>query len=253
MKSSCLYVGSVMHRRLKPQRHQFHYRAWWMFIDLDELEHLSRRLRLFSCNRTNVVAYHTRDHGHDDRSLRTQIESRLHTIRIELDGGPIRLLCMPRILGYTFNPLSVYFCHDRHGSLKALVYEVHNTFGERHSYAIPARVGSDGSVRQRHDKHFYVSPFMTMGMAYDFRVSQPANQSLTVAIAGSDAQGFVLHAVLRAQRRELTDAGLLRLLVSHPFVTLKVTGAIHWEALRLWRKHVSLQPRPINKTPPTVG
>lgn len=243
MTASCLYTGSVMHRRLRPRRHHFRYRSWWMLIDLDELAHVAPRLRLFSRDRFNVVAFHASDHGHDHQPLRTQIEDCLRRIGIEPDGGPIRLLCMPRVLGYAFNPLSIYFCHDRHDALAALVYEVHNTFGERHSYAVAARASGDGTFRQRNDKRFYVSPFLAMDMAYDFRVGQLPDQSLAVAICGSDAEGPVLHAVLRARRRELSDGALLRLLVSHPFVTLKVIVAIHWEALRLWRKRVPLQPR----------
>jgi DUF1365 family protein len=251
MTASSLYSGSIMHRRLKPRRHRFRYRAWWMLIDLDDLASASRRLRLFSFDRFNLVSFHPSDHGHDDRPLRSQVEDRLRGAGIEPDGGPIRLLCMPRVLTYTFNPLSIYFCHDRQGSLVALVYEVHNTFGERHSYTVPALAGDDGAFRHSHDKHFYVSPFMAMEMAYDFRVRLMPDHSLTVAIAGSDVDGPVVQAVLRARRRDLTDGGLVRLLISQPLIGLKVVAAIHWEALRLWCKRIPMYARPRAHAPGT--
>jgi DUF1365 family protein len=239
--ASCVYTGWVMHRRLRPRHHRFRYRAWWLLIDLDELPELSARLRWFSHRSRNAISFYDQDHGHDQRPLRQQVEQQLRKIGIDEAGGPIRLLCMPRVLGYAFNPLSVYFCHRRDGTLAALVYEVHNTFGERHSYAIKVNGAPETVIRQRQSKQFYVSPFMDMDMGYEFEVALPGD-TLTIGIVGRNAAGPLIHAVLQADRRDLSDGQLLRLLVTHPLVTLKVIGAIHWEAFRLWSKRLRLHP-----------
>lgn len=241
MASSCIYSGWVMHRRLHPRRHSFRYRAWWLLIDLDEIDALDKRLRLFSRGRRNLISFHDGDYGHDQSSLRAQITRQLSAGGIDYDGGPIRLLCSPRVLGYQFNPLSIYFCHRRDGELAATVYEVHNTFGERHSYCLAAQADSSGVVRQSRDKKFYVSPFMGMDMRYDFRV-MPPGETLTVAIAGSEQGQPLLNAVLQAERQELNDRRLASLLVTHPLVTLKVIAAIHYEAVRLWWKGLTIHP-----------
>lgn len=241
MDASCIYSGWVMHRRLSPVQHHFRYRAWWLLLDLDEIDALDNKLRWFSRVRRNVFSFHDRDFGHDGTDLRGQIEQRLAANGIAFDGGPIRLLCAPRVLGYQFNPLSIYFCYRRDGALAATVYEVHNTFGERHSYCLPVASLHSGIVRQRSDKQFYVSPFMGMAMSYDFRVVPPG-KSLTVGITGAERGAPLIHAVLQAERSKLTDGQLLRLFGSHPLVTWKVITAIHWEALRLWRKGLTLHP-----------
>ncbi len=146
---------------------------------------------------------------------------------------------MPRTFGYCFNPLSIYFCRDRDGALVALIYQVHNTFGERHSYVLPLQRRS-GAVHQSCGKNFYVSPFMDMALRYDFRVSGP-DEHIAVGIAASASDGPVLNAVLGGSRRALDDRALLKLCVTMPAITLKVIAAIHWEALRLWLK--GLRPR----------
>jgi DUF1365 family protein len=146
------------------------------------------------------------------------------------------------MLGYVFNPLSIYFCRRQDTSLAAIIYQVHNTFGERHSYVIP--VEQNGRVvRQQCQKEFYVSPFMDLNLRYDFRITQPGDH-ISVAIRASNGRKPTMVAVLSAQRRELSDAALLSALVSMGAVTLKVTAAIHWEALRLWLKRIRLRPRP---------
>ncbi|MFD1331931.1 DUF1365 domain-containing protein [Methylopila musalis] len=240
---SVLYVGRVRHHRFRPRPHALAYRVFWMLLDLDEIEQLSAKLRLFSRNRFNLYAFRDADYG--DRSggpLRPQIEETLAKAGIAHDGGPIRLLTMPRILGYAFNPLSTYFCYRRDGGLCATVYEVHNTFGEIHSYVAPADV-SDGPVRQEADKVFHVSPFMTLDMRYAFTVVPPTER-VSVAIEGGDREGRLITAVLSGARTEFDDAALLRLLATHPLLTLKVTAAIHWHALRLLAKRISWRPHP---------
>ena len=241
---STLYVGMVMHRRLRPRAHRLRYRVFWMLLDLDEIDCLSRGLRLFSRNRFNAVSFHDSDHGDGGgRPLREQAERHLKNAAIDLNGGTIRLLCMPRIFGYGFNPLSVYFCYRDTGALAAILYEVHNTFGERHSYLIPV-VATAGTVIDQHcRKEFYVSPFMDMGMTYRFRVAVP-DERVAVAIRAADAKGLILVAALTGTRRAMTDTALIRVLVTHPLLTLKVMGAIHWHAACLLFKGLKLRSRP---------
>lgn len=247
---SALYVGDVMHQRLRPLRHRLAYRVFSLLLDLDELAALPSRLRCFSVGRFNLFSFHPADHGdgaaHDVAGLRAQLEARLREAGFPV-GGAIRLLTMPRILGYAFNPLSLWFCHaPAGGELQAIVYEVNNTFGERHSYLIEVAAGRPGVVEQRCDKRLFVSPFMDMDVHYRFRIEPPADH-LTVAIGVHDGEGpesTVLWARLHAERRPLTDAALLRAFLTHPLLTLKVIGGIHWEALKLWIKGAALQPRP---------
>jgi DUF1365 family protein len=241
---STVYVGSVLHRRLRPRPHRLRYRVFWLLLDLDEIDRLPRDLRLFSHNRFNAVGFHDRDHGDGSGTpLRAQVERHLTAAGITLNGGAIQLLCMPRIFGYGFNPLSVYFCYYLDGPLAAVLYEVHNTFGERHTYLIPVERDAGAVVDQSCDKAFYVSPFMDMDMAYAFRVSAP-DQKVTVAIRAADKEGPLLVAALSGHRVALTDAALLRLLATHPLLTLKVIGAIHWHALQMLLKGYRPRPRP---------
>ncbi|WP_336814403.1 DUF1365 domain-containing protein [Bosea sp. MMO-172] len=246
---SALYVGRVRHHRFRPRPHALAYRVFWMLLDLDEIEQLAAKLTLFSRNRFNLYAFYDADYGdRSGRPLRTRIEETLAKAGIAHDGGPIRLLTMPRILGYAFNPLSTYFCYRRDGSLCATVYEVHNTFGEIHSYVAPARA-SEGALRQEAGKVFHVSPFMKLGMSYDFTVAPPGER-VSIAIDGSDAEGRLITAAQSGQRSELSDATLLRLLATHPLLTLKVTAAIHWHALRLLAKRIPWQPHSVAPEPP---
>lgn len=240
---SALYVGTVMHRRLRPKVHQFRYRAFWLLIDLDELPVLTARLKLFSHNRFNLFALHETDLGDGSPTpLRIQTERLLEGAGIDIAGGAIRLLCMPRTLGYSFNPISIYYCHRPDGELAAIIYEVHNTFGERHSYVASIDANSD-EIRQNCRKVFYVSPFMDMDLAYHFRLTEPAER-VVVGINASKGGERVLHASLAGLRRELTDRALLQTFFRIPLITAKVTLAIHWEALRLWLKGIRLRTRP---------
>jgi DUF1365 family protein len=251
--TSALYVGTVMHRRLRPRLHRFRYRAFWLLIDLDDLETLPR-LRLLSHNRANLFSLYDSDHGDGSPTpLRLQIEAQLAAAGIDLAGGAVRLFCMPRTFGYCFNPLSLYFCYRPDASLAAIVYQVHNTFGERHSYVMPVEATS-GAVRQACGKTFYVSPFMDMDLHYEFRVAAPDDR-IGVMIRVSTPEGTILHAGLQGRRRELTVGALLAVLVAIPAVSLKVIAAIHWEAARLWLKGVRLRPRPLahGATKPVVG
>jgi uncharacterized protein len=248
MTTSSLFVGQVRHRRHKPARHALRYSCFWLLADVDELPVLSRRLTLFSHNRWNIFSLRDHDYGDGSgRELRSYVEAQLAPAGLPSASSTIRLLTMPRILGYAFNPLSIYFCYAPGGTLAATLYEVRNTFGQRHSYLIPVESGSDGAIVQRCAKAFYVSPFLAMDLNYEFRLAAPG-EALGVAICVRDAEGPVLTASLAAKRRDLTDRTLGSLLVTHPLLTLKVIAGIHVEALWLLLKGVGLRARP---TPPT--
>ena len=247
---SALYVGSVMHHRLRPARHRLRYRLFTLLLDLDEMEGLGQRLRWFSVDRFNLFSLRRRDHGDGAaEGPRGFVEAQLRAAGLPA-GGAIRLFTMPRLLGYAFNPLSVYFCHHPDGRLQALLYEVNNTFGERHHYLIPvspAQAEGGKTIAQRCDKRFHVSPFLPMALEYRFRLQPPQaadGSPLAVGVNVHDAEGLLLMTRHDARRRPLTDAALLRAWLSHPLLTVKVVAAIHWEALRLWRKRVPFFRKP---------
>jgi len=242
--ASALYFGEVLHQRLKPRRHRLHYRVFSMLLDLDEIDGLARRCRLFSRNRFNLFSFCDRDHGPGDGTpLRAWVEGHLAEAGIDLDGGPIRLLCFPRMLGYVFNPLSVYFCHAPDGALRAVIYEVRNTFGQRHSYLIPIGGGAGGAVHQSCAKAFYVSLFNDVEGGYRFSVAPPTD-SLAIVINQFDDQGPLLNAWLRGRREMLGDRMLFTAFLRYPLMTVKVIAGIHWEALKLWRKGLRIIRRP---------
>ncbi|EKV29574.1 Hypothetical protein C882_0396 [Caenispirillum salinarum AK4] len=245
-----LYTGTVIHRRFTPRAHLLRYRVFSLLADLDALPALDTRLRLFGHNRRAVLSLHDRDHGPGDGTpLRRWVDAELAAAGIDLgDGGRVRLLCYPRLWGYAFNPLSVYWCHRADGSLAAVLHEVNNTFGQRRVYLIPAEATEateGGAVRQKAAKDFYVSPFMPMSMEYRFTL-RPPGAAVTVAIDEHDRDSGekILHASFTGRARPLTDATIAGAVGRHPLMTAKVVAGIHWEALRLWRKKVPLQPRP---------
>jgi DUF1365 family protein len=241
MFASGLYRGVVTHARLKPRVHRLRYRVFMLLLDLDELPALDRGLKLFSLGRFNLTGFDPRRHGDgSDTPLKAQVESRLAEAGIA-HGGPVRMLAMPRILGSGFNPLTVYYCHRADGALSAILYEVNNTFGDRHSYLIPAEDAP--VVKQACDKGFYVSPFMDMALKYAFRVRLPGD-SVQVLVDVDDAEGRVLATGFVAERRDLTDRNLLRAWLTHPWMTLGVLAAIHWEALFIWLKGEKIRRRP---------
>lgn len=237
---SALYRGEVTHRRLKPRVHRLRYRVFWLLLDLDELDAVDRRLALFSRGRFNLTGFHDRDHGDGSATpLREQILRRLRADGVDIGSGAVRLLTMPRVLGFVFNPISLYFCHRPDGRLAAMVYEVSSTFGERHAYVAPVtgRDAREGVIRHQRDKRLYVSPFMEMDMRYAFRGRVPG-ETMGLAIDASDAEGPVIATAMGGRRRALSDRTLLAAVAAMPLMTLKVVAAIHWEALRLWLKGV---------------
>ena len=239
MTGSALYSGLVTHHRLRPTAHRLAYRVYSMMLDLDELPTLHRALRLFSVDRFNLYSFHRRDRGGGD--LRARVEAAMRGAGVAPDGGKILLLTMPRLLGLAFNPISVYYCFRRTGELAAVLYEVDNTFGERHAYMLA--VEGEGDIVQQCGKSFYVSPFMDMNLNYRFRLRAP-DERLRLVIDVSDDSGLLLTARFHARREPLTDRGLLRQFFATPLLPLRVIGGIHWEALKLWRKGVGLRRRP---------
>ena len=244
--AAALYVGEVMHARLKPMGHRFSYRVMSLLIDLDRLKAADRQSPLFGVNRAALYSFNEADHGPRDGSyLRAYVQGCAAEHGIDLAGGRVKLLCYPRLLGYTFNPLSVYFGYRADGELALMIYEVRNTFGDIHSYVMPVQPDqrSDAGVRQQQEKLFYVSPFIEMAMKYHFRVSPPGEQ-VRLRILETDREGPLLAATFHGRRRALTTAGLLRAFCALPLMTFKIVAAIHWEALRLWVKGARLVPRP---------
>jgi DUF1365 family protein len=244
---SSLFAGHVVHQRTRPKPHRLRYSVFYLALDLEEASSVGATLRFFSVNRFNLFSFHERDHG-DGSSLPLLEQIRTKLRAEELDAsGAIVLMTMPRMLGYAFNPLSLYFCYRKDAELEAILYEVNNTFGQRHTYLIPAIADADGLVRQESAKSLYVSPFLDTDMSYAF-VTAPPKERVAISIIARDAQGPVLIARLLANRVPLADKTLLRTLLAFPFLTLKVVAAIHWEALRLWLKGVRLTARPTQLT-----
>lgn len=240
-----LYVGQVMHHRLAPVRHRFVYRVLYLLVDIDRLADLDCGLRLLSVDRPNLYSFWSADHGaRDGGPLRPWIDRHLAANDLEISGGSVFLLCMPRVLGYVFNPLSIYYCYDAGRHLSAIVYEVHNTFGAQHVYVLPAAPAQRSADAVRHGcaKAFYVSPFIEMRARYRFRISPPGTR-LSVTIREQGEAGTRLVASLTGERRPLTDWQLAQAAFSHPLVTLKVIAGIHWEAFRLWLKGAPLASR----------
>jgi DUF1365 family protein len=237
--ASGLYCGLVSHARVKPRKHKLAYKVFMLLIDLDELPDL--KLKTLGVGRFNLFGFDAKRFGDgSNQPLKAQIEATLSAAGID-GGGPVRMLAMPQILGRAFNPLTVYFCHAANGALSAILYEVNNTFGERHSYLIPAP--NAALVKQGCAKGFYVSPFMDMDLTYAFRILRPEEQVL-VAVDTSDEDGLILAASFCGERRELTDRELLRAWLTHPWMTLGVVAAIHIEALQIWLKGEKLRVRP---------
>jgi DUF1365 family protein len=228
-----LYVGEVMHMRLRPFRHQFRYRVFTALLDIDRLE--SAESRFMKVDRFGLFSFRRRDHAaRDGSSLRAWVEARLKQA-----GKPvpdrIMLLSMPRLLGYAFNPLSVFYCYGKDGALESVVYEVKNTFGDQIPYVVDACTAADGAARHEQTKEMYVSPFIHMEQTYRFTI-RPPEEKLSIRIKQHDAEGDWLIAVQTGRSAPLSDRMLLRLVATHPLAAFKVIAAIHWQALKLWLK-----------------
>ena len=250
---SCVYEGTVRHRRTAPIHHAFQYRIFMMYLDLAELPTVFRGRYLWSAHRPNVAWFSQADHLGTllfplDRNVRDLVE--LKTGR--RPAGPIRLLTHLRYFGYGFNPVSFYFCFDpldQH--VETIVAEVSNTpWGEQHCYVLGAALdeGTGRRHRYRFDKQFHVSPFMGMDVDYDWRFGTPG-AGLGIHMENLQDGRRFFDATMILRRKEITGPSLARVLVQYPMMTLRVIAAIHWQALRLWLKRCPYVPHPSRHRP----
>ncbi|MEQ9638814.1 MAG: DUF1365 domain-containing protein [Alphaproteobacteria bacterium] len=243
-----LYLGRVMHHRLRPFRHRFRHRVFTVLLDLDRLAETAAASRLFGHNRWRPLSFHDVDHGPRDGSpLRRWVDRLLTEAGIAPAGLRVFVLCYPRLFGYVFNPITLYLCYDGE-RLAAVLYEVKNTFGDQHCYVLPVTGNSDGLVEQACAKRFHVSPFIAPEGAYRFSLRGP-DERLSLVIRLDDDEGMRLIAATSGRFRAWSDAALLRAWASHPLMTVKVIAAIHWQALRLWLKGAPFFRRPDGTVP----
>ena len=252
---SCLYVGSLAHRRFAPRAHAFRYRLFMMYLDLAELESVFRGRWLWSIGRPNLAWLRRADYLGDPRvPLDEAVRRRVAEATGKRPAGPIRMLTHLRLFGHCFNPLTVYYCFDAADrSLQTLVAEITNTpWNERHSYVLPrsaadATPGSPGpapeEVRARFPKAFHVSPFMEMDLEYAWRLSAPGKE-LEIYMSNRKNGRRIFDATLSLRRREISAVALARALLHCPPIPIKVSAAIYWQALRLWLKRAPVHPHP---------
>lgn len=244
--NAALYFGQVMHKRLRPFAHRFAYKVFSLYLDIDVLGETCRELRFLSHNRFNLLSFHDSDHGpRDGGALRAWAEQELTRHGLAEAAHNIRLLCFPRVLGYVFNPLSIWYCFAANGKLRAVIYEVRNTFGEKHSYVLPVSAERDESdpVKQSCGKQLYVSPFIAMRSHYRFRLRQPGAHLSILIRQWVDGEELLV-ATQTGRRRPLSDAALLHAFFSIPLMSMKVITAIHWQALKLWLKGAKIEHPP---------
>jgi uncharacterized protein len=251
--ATCLYDGQVMHARMKPKPHRFTYRIYSLLIDVTRLNEADCSSAFFSVGRFNLLSFNEKDHGPcDGGSLADYAKQLLRDAGVKPEITRILLMCYPRVLGFTFNPISVYFSYSASGELLGVIYEVRNTFGEMHTYVAPIRDGEldEAGLRQERQKLFYVSPFMDMPMNYRFRIRPPA-KDLAVRILETDAAGPILTASFIGTHANLTNASVLNAFFRVPLMTLKVVAGINWEAMKLWFKGIRFFTRP--PAPPSTS
>ena len=238
---TCIYKGFVTHRRFKPLRHYFSYKTFSILFDLTELEDLHNKIGIFSFNKFNIFSFYNKDHGSRDGSDLTKwVKINLKKYNLNFNVSKIKLLCFPRVFGYVFNPLSIFYCYEG-DDLKAILYEVKNTFNEQHTYVFPVG-NSSKTITQQCNKKFFVSPFIEMDTFYNFRLTDPKKQ-LKVMIKQTDRKEKVLVASQYGLKQEMTNKQLIANLFTHPLMTFKIIIVIHFEALRLWRKGAIFQKR----------
>ena len=236
--TSFIYNGTVIHKRFKPKMHFFKYDVFSLLIDLAELKILDKKIKFFSYNRFNLISFFEKDHGdRDGSSLVDWVKRNLDQNNIVYKNIKIKLLCYPRILGYVFNPLSVFYIYDEEENLISILYEVKNTFGEQHTYIFETK--DQKLIKNKCDKKFYVSPFIDMECEYNFSVTKPGD-SISVIINQNDKEGKLLFASQDGKSQDLTTKNLIFNYLKHPLMTFKVIVAIHYEAFKLWFKKVKL-------------
>ncbi len=245
-QESAIYTGRVIHKRLRPKQHALSYGVFYLLLDLEKLDTTAGRLRLFSRNSFNIFSFYDRDHGPGDGTPVLDIARRcLVDTGRPYEGRRISMLTYPRIFGYVFNPLSVFYVYAPGGALETAIYEVSNTFGERKSYVVPVGDDQGGVFAQACKKTMYVSPFASGRGGYSFRLKDPGDDAL-VSVNFSDSDGPLIKTHFRGQRKALDDRALLHLVWSYPLLTFKVIAAIHLEAAKLWLKGVPLSARHVS-------
>ena len=231
--NSCIYNGEVTHTRFKPVRHFLKYKTFSLLFDLDEINELDSRISIFSYNKFNVFSFYDKDHGERDGSnLKEWVLTNIRKFNIEGKINKIKILCYPRIFGYVFNPLSIFYCYEK-DKLKAIFYEVKNTFNEQHTYIF--KIKNNEEINQKCKKRYYVSPFMDMETQYNFKLINP-NNKLSVFIKQTDSKGTILTATQTGDKKEFNFNQLLKNFFKYPLMTIKIISSIHYEALLLWKK-----------------
>tara|TARA_Y100001970_G_scaffold220013_1_gene270115 strand:- start:1116 stop:1883 length:768 start_codon:yes stop_codon:yes gene_type:complete len=237
INNSCIYNGTVIHKRFKPKQHFFKYKVFSLFIDLSELKKIEKEVSFFSYNKFNLISFFDIDHGpRDGKSIENWIKKNLAKIQIYNENIKIMLLCYPRIFGYVFNPLSIFFIYDKNKNLISILYEVKNTFGEQHTYIFKIKKNRN-FIENSCNKKFHVSPFIEMNCKYYFKILNP-EQKLSVVINQSDNEGKLLFASQDGVKKDLNSKNLIFSYISHPLMTFKVIMAIHFEAFKLWLKGI---------------
>ena len=238
--NSCIYNGEVSHTRFKPVKHFLRYKTFSLLIDLDEIIELDKKNLIFSFNKFNVFSFYNKDHGdRNGEPLKNWVLNNLKKFNSHLKINKVKLLCYPRVFGYVFNPLSIFYCYENN-DLKAIFYEVKNTFNEQHTYIFEAK--NSGKVEQKCKKKFYVSPFMDMDTYYNFKLSDP-KEKLFVSIKQTDQESDILIAIQTGNRKEFNFKQLLINFLKYPLMTIKIISAIHFEALLLWQKGAKYRQR----------
>ena len=245
IKNSCIYTGSVIHKRFKPKKHSFKYSVFSLFLDLDEINELDNKISFFSYNKFNILSFFDKDHGYrDGSSIKSWLIQILQKKNISTKNIKIKILCYPRIFGYVFNPLSIFFIYDSDSNLTTILYEVKNTFGEQHTYVFKIDI-KNKQILNNCKKRFYVSPFMDLESKYFFKMLIP-NERLSVIIEQRDKEGKLLFASQDGERVKMSSKNLLISYLKHPLMTIKIISAIHYEALKLWIKGVKLVKKNLN-------
>ena len=234
--TSSIYNGTVIHKRFKPKLHFFKYRVFSLLIDLSDLNNLGKDITFFSYNHFNLISFFDKDHGErDGSSLIEWVKKNLDENDINSKDIRIKLLCYPRILGYVFNPLSVFFVYDNNKNLISILYEVKNTFGEQHTYIF--KVENDHLLQHNCSKKFHVSPFIEMNCNYFFRILKPS-EKISVVIDQYQLDEKILFASQDGKRVDFNSKELLKSYIKHPLMTFKIISAIHFEAFKLWLKGI---------------
>ena len=234
--TSCIYNGTVIHKRFKPKIHFFKYKVFSLLIDLSELDNLDKKIGFFSYNKFNLISFFDKDHGdRDGSSVINWVKKNLKENDVNCENIRIKLLCYPRIFGYVFNPLSIFYVYDKNDKLISLLYEVKNTLGEQHTYIF--KIKENNLLQHNCEKKFHVSPFIEMNCSYFFRTLKPADK-ISIIIDQYQLNEKILYASQDGKRTDFTTSELIKSYLKHPLMTFKVIAAIHFEAFKLWTKGI---------------